>query len=135
MESSVGTWGSVLRVTRCSWLAIYLSAAGVHHDANSSSESLGGEVDAELGADNAIVSMGAGNATPDSADIGLDPADTSASTLGTVDVDDALTGLERAAVRYRKLSVNRRRRQFSENHTGTERFIPCQDSSRYPHGS
>ena len=46
-----------------------LRAAGVEHDANAGPERCGGEVSAELGADNALVSVGAHDSAPDAAEL------------------------------------------------------------------
>jgi len=60
----------------------------VKHDADGSTEGLGGQVRPELGADNARVAVGPGDLAPDDADLGaLDGA------LGAVDVCYALTGV------------------------------------------
>lgn len=57
------------------WVSVYewtahLDVAGVEHDANAGTESLGRDVVAELGANNTAVAVRASDAAPDDADLG-----------------------------------------------------------------
>lgn len=70
-------------------LARCLDARGVEHDTNASSESLRGDVVGELGTNDTRVTVRAGDAAPDDADLG-------ATNLlgGLVDVSDTLAEVE-----------------------------------------
>ena len=67
----------------------FLDTAREHHDADGTTEALGGQVLGELCADSATVSVSAGDLTPDAAVLGA-----SLLRLSLVDVSDLLTHVE-----------------------------------------
>jgi hypothetical protein len=69
--------------------ALFLYRRRVQHDANGSTERLGGERRGELGADDARVSVRTGDLAPDDADLG-----TADLLLATVDESDLLAEVE-----------------------------------------